>query len=127
MQESTVYLVQIPPVTRKNDGSLLTKDLSSAQRYGKIHPLLQRGEQPSLTPGPVLHLFLREMKNFDPTMDSLCFAGGDPMGLALALVALKEMNFKEVTVLRWERERATDGRRDASGGFYVPVLTPLRL
>lgn len=125
MVESTVYVVQEPPVVfNRVTGKYTNKDLSSANRYGKIVPILSAGEQASLTPGPSLRLLQRGLKDFKPH-DYICFPGGDPVGLALALLVLRDFGFKEVNVLRWDRERKTDGTR-TSGGYYTPVLTPLR-
>ncbi len=125
--EPTVYIVQQPrPFYDRVTGVMVPKDMSSAQRYGKIVHVLEADEQPSITPGPSLFNLQKKLRDFNPELDYICYAGGDPMSLALALVVLKEFNHREVQTLRWDRERSTDGQRMA-GGFYVPVLTPLRL
>lgn len=124
--EGVVYLVQQPrPFRDRLTGAVTPKDLSSAQRYGKIIPVLEADDQPSITPGPSLFVMQKKLREFNPERDFVCHTGGDPMSLALALLALRDLNLKEVQVLRWDRERATNGER-LSGGFYVPVLTPLR-
>lgn len=120
---ATVFLVQEPRSLHRN-GTVVPRDLSSAQRYGKIIPVLSQGEQPSLTPGPCLHKMLRELREFDTENDFLCYAGGDPMSLGLALLALRENGRKEVSVLRWDRERDTSGNK-TQGGYYVPIRVPL--
>jgi hypothetical protein len=122
--EGTVYLVQEPPPIRTS-GGLITKDLSSAHRYGKLLTILTAQDQASLTPGPILNKLTRELHEFNPRTDFICFAGGDPMSLALALLALRNMNYSEVQTLRWDRARSIDGRREP-GGYYVNVNTPLR-
>lgn len=123
--KATVYLVQDPPPVYRR-GKPITKDLSSAQRYGKLMPILESDDQPSLTPGPMLHRMRKALTRFDPTCDYICYAGGDPMALALAMLVLAGMGLKEVPTLRWDRERDTAGTRKA-GGFYVPVNVPTRL
>jgi hypothetical protein len=121
--ESIVYVVQDPPPFYR-DGVQVSKDLSSAQRYGVLKPILSSRENASLMPGPVMQKFMRELNNFNPIRDYIAFCGGDPLGLSLALLALRELSIREVNFLRWERERSTEGSRTNSG-FYVP--TPIRL
>jgi hypothetical protein len=125
MSESRVFVVQEPPPMRRG-GAMVHKDLSSAQRYGRLVTILSSQDQPSLTPGPMLHKLSKALRDFDPSLDFVCFAGGDPMSLALALVALKDLNLRDVQVLRWDRERDTSGER-MNGGYYVNISTPLRL
>lgn len=127
LDEGTVFVVQQPPPFKdRNTGAIVLKDMSSAQRYGKIIQLLESGEQPSLTPGPSLFTLQKKLRDFNPTKDYICYAGGDPMSLALALLVLRDFNFREVQALRWDRERSTSGER-LPGGFYVPVTVPLRV
>lgn len=123
--DRTVFIVQEPPPVYRH-GKTITKDLSSAQRYGRLEPILAPDEQASLTPGPCLHKLCKGLRGFNPTKDYICFAGGDPAGYALALIALRENGIREVSALRWDRERATDGTRTV-GGYYVPVAMKLHL
>lgn len=121
--EGTVYVAQ-EPIPKRVGGVPVAKDLSSANRYGKIRHLLKSNELVSQAPGPALNKMSRELKDFNPSCDYLCMVGGDFLSIALALLALRNMNFREVQLLRWERERSTSGERTA-GGFYVPVTVPL--
>jgi len=125
LNEPIVYLVQSPPPIYRN-GTPIHKDLSSAQRYGAIHPVLGEDDHPSITPGPSLSKVSKVLRDFRPDTDYLCSAGGDPMALALSTLALASWNIHEFTLLRWERERETDGTRKG-GGFYVPITVPTRL
>lgn len=118
MNDPTVYVVQEPAAGR---------DFSSAQRYGKLVSVLTSREHASLTPGPALHKMSKCLRDFNPHKDYICFPGGDPMALALAMLALRDMGFKEVQFLRWERERSIDGERKPGSGFYINVSVPLRL
>lgn len=117
MSDSTVYMVQEPAAGR---------DLSSAQRYGKLVSLLSLREQASLTPGPSLFKLQKLLRDFNPDKDYVCFPGGDPMALALTMLTLRDMNFREIQYLRWERERSIDGERFNNRGFYLNVSVPLR-
>lgn len=127
MEEGIVYVVQEPrPFFDRVTGVTVSKDLSSAQRYGKIVPLLDSSDQPSITPGPSMFVMQKKLREFNPERDYICYTGGDPMSLALALLTLRDMNYREVQVLRWDRERDTEGNRKP-GGFYVPTITPLRI
>ncbi len=123
--EPVVYMVQDPPPMYVN-GRATTRDLSSASRYGRFHFVLDKSDQPSVAPGPTFQKVKRELKDFDPTQDFLCFAGGDPMSLALAALALRDMNVHGFDILQFNRERDTDGRRKAGSGYYMPVHVPLR-
>lgn len=126
MTQGTVYIVQEPPPVRNvHTGKSIMKDLSSAQRYGRLMMLLGSSDQASLTPGPCLFQLQKGLRDFNPNEDYVCFAGGDPMSLALAMLVLRDYGFKEVQTLRWDRERGVDGERKP-GGFYSPVTTPLR-
>jgi hypothetical protein len=117
-----VYLPQMPPPIRRGRQTI-HKDLSSASRYGKLIPVLEADEQPSLTPGPALNKAKGKLQDFKQE-DYVCYAGGDAVALALALLVLRDMGFRRVNLLRWERELQLDGTRSGQG-FYVPVETPL--
>lgn len=71
-----------------------------------------------------MNVFMRSLHEFDKEKDYLCFAGGDPVSLALAMLALRDMGHVFINLLRWERERSPDGKK-LYGGFYVPVKTKL--
>lgn len=125
-----VYLTQEPGVTYRpaagGGREAVSKDLSSAQRYGTLQTVLPDGTRPSYAPGPTLMKLAKGLRNFREE-DFLCAPGGDPLGLALALLALRYNGVREVQYLRWERERSIDGARQAGAGYYVPVrlsLTP---
>ncbi len=117
-----VYLVQHPPAMMRN-GVPIEKDLSSAQRYGKVLHILGPRDQASLAPGPCLFKIKKTLRDFNPETDFLCYAGGDPHTLLLVGFALRDLNIRDARFLRWERERDTEGRRKP-GGFYVPVGMP---
>lgn len=121
-QEAVVYIVQEPPVSHR-DGVQISKDLTSAQRYGIIKCILTQQEIASRAPGPYYNKMLRELQDFNPDRDYICFAGGDPVALSLAVLALRNLNFREVKFLRWERDRPVNGDRTA--GYYIPQILPL--
>lgn len=126
MAQGNVYVVQEPPpIWNRQTGKSVLKDLSSAQRYGRLMTVLGSSDQPSLTPGPCLFQLQKGLREFNPSDDYICFAGGDPMSLALALLVIRDFGIKEVKTLRWDRERTTSGERK-TGGFYTPISTPLR-
>ena len=96
-------------------------DLSSAQRYGTITPILEGDDIPSLTPGPCL-LKLKQalVKEYHPE-DYICYALGDPATAFLAgmIFAREGLMRAPVNWLYWDRERDTEGNR-TKGGYYVP-------
>lgn len=99
-------------------------DLSSAARYGKMEFILTLEQTPSFMPGPCMNSMRSALKDFNPELDYIADAGGDKMGLALLMLVLRDMNFRSVKFLRWERERLPNGVRSKSG-YYVPVTVPL--
>lgn len=119
-KEPTVYFPrELLPV--KPSSSL---DLSSASRYGKMEFILSHDESPSFMPGPCMNRMRSALKEFNPEQDFIADGGGDKMGLALMMLVLRDMNFRTVRYLRWERERLPDGTR-VRAGYYVPVTVPL--
>lgn len=113
---STVWFpCELPP-------SKASRDLSSAHRYGRIrHIWPASAPAASMVPGPVLRTMLQELRDFKPGSDFVSHNGGDPMGLALIFLALRELGHREVQFLRYDREIGQDGRRSGRG-FYVPVV-----
>jgi hypothetical protein len=101
-------------------------DLSSANRFGRVVTILDEADNPSLNPAGCLHKINRALKEFSPD-DIIFMAGGDFLSLALALCALKDLGFKEVNYLRWERERDIDGTRKHGVGYYVQEPLPLKV
>lgn len=122
---SKVFGVHEPPPYKdyKRDGALVEKDLSSAQRYGQLMFLLNRADRPSTMPGPCLRKIQQGLKDFTPE-DYLFFPGGDHVGLMLTGTVLRDMGFREVQWLKWEKERDTQGKL-MPGGFYVPIKITL--
>lgn len=123
MAEPVVYIAQEPTPFLQN-GVPKYKDLSSAQRYGRIVYLLDQTDMPSQDPWYARNKMFAALDSFDPKNDFLTVVGGDPISLALAMAVLGAMGHEEISYLRWDRERTPDGER-TSGGFYTPVLVPL--
>lgn len=119
-QEPVVYLPrELLPVRAS-----AAIDLSSATRYGKLEFILSNEQSPSFMPGPCMNCMRAALKTFNPENDFIADGGGDKMGLALLMLVLRDMNFRTVKYLRWERERLPDGTR-TKAGYYVPVTVPL--
>lgn len=105
----TVYILQEPTSD---------KDLSSAAKQGRLVPLLSSNDRPSQNIAATVDKLAAALKYYDPSQDSLCFAGGDPIVLLLTGVVLERFGFNEVTYLLWNRERV-DGQKTGNG-FYMP-------
>jgi len=117
---TTVYGIQEPPpFYNRKTGNHGEKDLSSAQRYGKVVFLLTRQDKPATLPGPCHRKLAQGLKNFRPD-DFLFFPGGDFLALLQTGGILRDMGFRKVQYLKWEKERDTDGKQK-DGGFYMPV------
>lgn len=94
------------------------RDYSSANRFGAIHFLLEKDESVLQTPGPIFFKLKKILREFKPD-DYLVFAGGDPWAIGMVFAILKDYHFKEVNVLRWNRNRCLDG--NVVSGFYTPI------
>lgn len=102
--------------------SFRDKDLSSAARYGTLHFIFDDPSfQPSLRPGIARSPIDIAAMNFNPAEDYLLFLGGDWVGAFMVGQAIQDRHpGKDIKILRWERERSTDGVRQPGAGFYVP-------
>lgn len=120
-----VFFAHEPRMMRDPEtGVRRPRDLSSANRYGTIRFVFNRDEHPSLTPSESLVQAQKVLANFDPHNDYVCYAGGDPLSIAITFLALKALRIHTVQFLRYDRERGRDG--GSSGhGFYVPVTVNL--
>lgn len=118
-----VYVAQESMTRDRETGQWVPRDLSSAHRYGTIHYVLTQRDQPSLAPGPTLNKAQSMLRDFKPD-DYILSCGGDPAALAIVTTALKELGFRRVNYLRWDKEIGLDGRRTGSG-FYTPTIMPL--
>jgi hypothetical protein len=118
MREAVCYGVQEP---------LASRDLSSAQRYGRVEFLLDGRDKPSLTPGPCLRKIYKGLQDMHPD-DYIFYAGGDPMGLLLVGAVLRDQGFSEINFLKWDRETDPDtGERVQGAGYYIPQKVKLRM
>jgi len=107
----TTYLVQYPSNPKV--------DLSLADRYGEILPVNHTSLNVSSTPGQALQNLRTALRNFNPEDDYLLWAGGDPMAIFLAGIAIGELGIEEFQVLVYNRIRDED--RNIIGGKYVPT------
>jgi hypothetical protein len=99
-------------------------NLSSAERFGTVVPVLGERESPSLALAPALTKMRTALRDYDPTSDHLLAAGGDQLASFLAGMVLTDegiLRNDPVSWLRWDRARDFDGRRDPSNGSYEPV------
>lgn len=120
----TVYAIQEPPpYIDRATGTKVEKDLSSAQRYGAIKFILDSRDRVGTMPGQARHKLAKGLQDFKPD-DYLVHPGGDYLSLIIVGSILRDLGFREVQWLRWEKERGTNGERLA-GGFYTPVTIPL--
>lgn len=99
-------------------------DLSPAERYGTVIPVLGERESPSLALAPALIKMRAALRDYDPAQDHLLAAGGDQLASFLAGMVLTDEGLlarAPVSWLRWDRNRDYDGRRDMLRGEYHPV------
>lgn len=115
--EPTVWLIQQPKGIKK-DGTYWEPDLSSATKFGKIIPLLEPNDRPSLLPAPTYRKMETGLCAYSPG-DYFLWAGGDPCALFMAGSIAQRLGYPDVQFLRWERSRNEYGQRE--GGYYIPV------
>lgn len=96
-------------------------DLSSAQRYGKLVPILDATDSPSAAPGPCMRKITNALQDYRPG-DYIVYALADPAGLLLTGIVLERLRItaQPISWLRWERERAPSGERRHGVGYFVP-------
>jgi len=121
---ATVYLIQQP--TLRNGRPM---DLSRAQEFGVLLPLLTMSDKPSHAPELWRDRLAEMLAGYTPA-DFLLWVGGDPLALVFAAQAAAAATGGRFSFLRWERLRDNDGQRSKSEhgefkGFYVPVLVDL--
>ncbi len=121
---STVFLVQPPPPYYPAGKPPVHKDLSSAAQYGRIINLLNDGFWASMDPKKAAREIKEGLIGFEAATDYVCFAGGDPVALAMTFLTLRNDGWENVTYLTWERERDINGVRTGRG-YYRPVSIDL--
>jgi hypothetical protein len=123
---SVVFGIQEPrPIYDRHRAKHISRDFSSAQRYGPVHFILDQDDNPSEAPGPCLNKMIRGLKDFTEE-DFVVYSGGDPLGLWLACAALNHLGFPKIQFLKWERERNLEGQRLKGSGYYTPVTLRTR-
>jgi len=118
-----VYLIMQPTV--KKNGAL--PDLTPLGAHGDVTVLVLSGEFPTFDALQCLRNLFTRLEDFDPTIDSLAWAGGDTLAAVLVGVVLAEQGHEWFTWLRYERGRDGDGRRTDVGATYTPYRVPLFL
>lgn len=104
-------------------------DLTTAQAFGEVVPVLQERDSPSVALAPALVKIRQALRDYDPQTDYLLAAGGDQLASFLAGAILTEdghLHRDAVSWLRWDRHRDDDGRRFTNQGEYVPVRFNLK-
>lgn len=112
------FPVQLPP--RSAD-----RDLSSANRYGTVHFIMEAHPAPSMAPGQAIQQARKVLRDFNETEDYIAWAGGDPIATFIVGAILAECGVKSVKWLKYDRERSPDGTRTGAG-FYTPITVRLR-
>jgi hypothetical protein len=125
----TVYIAQKQKTGGLNQAAY---DVSPALEYGgKIEFLFDAYENASMNPLQSLEQVRHKLKDFDPDIDYIALAGGDPYCSLLIGFVINELRLP-IRYLRFERLRqrptiTEDGkviRNDGSIGYYVPVEMP---
>lgn len=114
-----VYLIAQPSIAR---GGSFPK-LEPLAVYGEIRVLVQSGEFPTFNPAPCYEKIRERLRDFDPKVDFLAWAGGDTLSAVLAGLVLAEMGIDDFRWLRYERGRDKEDSRKRvdEGSQYWPV------
>ncbi|MNV86368.1 hypothetical protein D3C71_1803970 [compost metagenome] len=98
-----VFVVQVP--SRREDGEWVAKyDLSPAEAFGEIVPILPPGNVP-IDPTPTRRRLVDALRAFDRHSDYLLLLG-DPVAIAQAVSVLSAEPGR-ISVLKWDRRTAT--------------------
>lgn len=118
MRESRTFLTSISPA--KHDGT--GPDYRVLSKFGQIIPLTESHDHIVNNTERIAGQIRERLTEFDPQVDYLTWAGGDPLA---ALLVGAELNRRGVERLQWLRfDRMVDpdtGRRMTWKGNYVPV------
>ena len=87
----TVYIIQKVP----------RRDFSSAEKYGKLKPVVPYHEQIALSPGPVVFSAQKILKNFCD--DDYLLLVGDPSIIGACCAIASRYNNGRYKVLKWDR------------------------
>lgn len=112
----TVYIVQEPRLGPDH----AARDFSPAMQYGQLRFVLRASDNPSLQPNRYAEEMWDILQNFGKD-DFLLWAGGDPLGLAIAASLVAQANEGFINWLRWDRERDSNTGRRTGMGYYTPV------
>lgn len=118
---SRVYLITKP--SRKRDGTY--PDLSTLERHGEIHYLLDECVRPSRVPQAAFDQIEDRLGDFDYRFDRVAWAGGDMLAAIMTGVCLAALDIPYFTFLRYDRNWDPKTRRRYEGGYYSPVRVSL--
>jgi hypothetical protein len=92
-----VYLTQAPR---------LTVDVTAAQAFGELYPLLPGGRLPTHNHGALLESLAQALSDFDPEKDYLVFMGDPAIILAVGML-LGLRGVETIQVLRWDPKHSS--------------------
>tara|TARA_R100001510_G_C7608870_1_gene173072 strand:+ start:367 stop:684 length:318 start_codon:yes stop_codon:yes gene_type:complete len=89
---STVYVVQEMP----------GRDILSADKYGKLVPVMPPAYQVVLSPGPAVSKIKKVIKEYTDDDYILCL--GDPSLIGIVCAHCAEMNRGKFNLLKWDKK-----------------------
>ena len=89
----TVYVIQEMPY----------KDILSAEKYGKLKPIVEPGLNIYFSPAPIVSKMRQVLKNFND--DDYLLLIGDPSIIGVACSVASDINMGRYKVLKWDRRR----------------------
>lgn len=98
-REARVFAIHEPHTSR---------DVKSAERFGRVTFLLAKEDNPSIFPGPAANKLAQRLSDleYDPSIDYIMWAGGDSMAMLMAgiIIAKHHPDMQRLRYLRWDRD-----------------------
>lgn len=120
---SKVFLISQPSLARSQDHR--PKSLDRLYDHGEVHVLVQAGEHVAFQPERMMRLIAQRLEGFNPEVDFIAHAGGDPLATMMVGMVLADMSAEEgwqkVRWLRYDRPEDGRGGRTHIGAKYVPM------
>ena len=99
MSERIVYLVQEVPGTKAGTPKI---NVVGATEYGEVRSLLPELSQIIFSPGPLIFMLRKLLKDFKP--DDYLLLTGDPAIIGVACSIVSDITNGKYNLLKWDRQ-----------------------
>ena len=98
-KEPIVYVLQELPGTKIGQPKY---NITGALKYGKLKVLLKENTQIVLSPGPIVFVLRRLLKDY--TSKDYLLLSGDPSVIGIAVAIVSDINNGKFNLLKWDRQ-----------------------